>query len=141
MPYRRVTGTLRAATSGCTGYGCVCYDDVPSGIVRRGTRWTSSLRYTGRSWRSGTHGLPHDSPLSALARPKGGAGCVNAHVRICPGARGDSGPYRYEGKEEKRRKDASRLSLGIPGTAGEGGDDGLQPEPCARWTLGILARI
>ncbi len=46
-----------------------------------------------------------------------------------------------EGREEKRRKDASRLSLGIPGTAGEGGDDGLQPEPCARWTVRILARI
>ena len=38
-------------------------------------------------------------PSSTPVRPKGGAVCVNAHVRICPGARGipygrNPGPYR-----------------------------------------------
>ena len=30
----------------------------------------------------------------AAARPKGGAGCVSAHVRICPGPPGKPGGYR-----------------------------------------------
>ncbi len=32
----------------------------------------------------------------AAARPKGGAGCVSAHVRICPGPPGKPGGYRDE---------------------------------------------
>ena len=33
----------------------------------------------------------------AAARPKGGAGCVSAHVRICPGPPGKPGGYRDVG--------------------------------------------
>ena len=44
-------------------------------------------------------------PLCVTTRPKAGAVCVNAHVRICAGAPGNRGPYRDQAEELDEAED------------------------------------
>ena len=52
----------------------------------------------------GTRGRMPVLPSCAVARPESGAGCVNAHVRICPGGPGKPGslPGSSEGAKNTR---------------------------------------